>query len=61
MREAMAVHPAFDGAGWGRLQHYVFREKGGEFCCLAKSFEWRVVNVPILDIRERVRGIWDLP
>ncbi len=53
MQQAMSVHPCFDPSDWSSMEHYLFRDKAGEFSCLARGYEYwlsdeglKTVSVP---------------
>ncbi len=53
MQKAMSIHPCFDPSVWSSMEHYLFRDKGGEFACLATGYEYwfsdqelKTVSVP---------------
>jgi hypothetical protein len=57
MGKAMSHHSGFDSTAWSDLNHYLFRDKGGELGCLAKGFDWKVSTASIKEICDRLRDV----
>ncbi len=39
-KEAMKKHTFYNAKLWSKINHYLFRDKGGDFACLASSIEY---------------------
>jgi len=57
IEKAMSVHPSYDPSLWREYKHYLFRDKGGEFSCLAKSDSYQVNDYPVSKVADFIRSL----
>ncbi len=56
VQKKMQTHASYCDELWTNIKHYLFRDKGGEFACLASTFEYWFSYDSIDDFRKKGLG-----
>lgn len=59
IHDGMKSHPSYKKFLWDRMKHFLFRDKGGDFHCLASGFTVVHLAVSISDLRRLLSEMVD--
>lgn len=55
LQNKMKTHECYNEKFWSEVEHYLFRDKGGEIACLATDIDYRLSSDSVDDFRKRLK------
>ena len=54
VERCMSDHICYDETLWRNVKHFLFRDKGGDFHCLATGFTVKLLDIDVMQLRARM-------